>query len=1771
LGTPATLLRNRYRVISRLGAGAGGSVFAVEDSAAASGSGSRLALKALFIADGVDDTLLSLLKHEFRVLAGLRHPRLARVYDFGRLPKLNPLGPQGGYFFTRDLIDGKDLASYCSGRSVREVCSLMQRVANALHILHRAGMLHGDFKPQNAIVDDLGQPHLIDFGLVRGEGSAAISGTGAYLSPELLRGEHADRRADLYAVGVALFELLVGRTPLPGASLSELFDWHLNGVPLTVTPHRKVPKALDDIVARLTERIPERRFPSAEELSLALGSVVESLQSDSSRSDSDGVWSGGDDAITPPAAEATRREFVPPRSKNGGQPEALAQLERAVAARLLGIGAPPATAANADSRVASAVVSVLGDSGGGKSSLLETLTWHCQLRNLEVFRVAFEEVDSRPYGALSDLLDQVQGVCELPHPLADAALREKISSLDTLSADDDGGRYALAQKVRDYLQRVADRLPLLLLLDDVDRADAESVAILRFLAHTLDASAPVLLVLFCRADGQPKELAELGEAVTLQPFSQEIVSELFQLAAERADEPLAAQIYEHTGGNPRFVQQVLEQLWHADFPAHPDLEGIVPTQLEARYRQRFEQLPANCRLSLAAMAVIGRAADGGLLLQVVERVTAAEPEEGPVGLPLELLEATGWITRHAEGLWAFRQAPLAGVIYSLIETQKARALHAAAAEIAQQREPKPVGAALVEITRHRLMAGHKKDVSRQLFFALAHLSRVGAYRRAISLAETAQNALSPFSDAAERSKLALRLGELYLRAGHYAQAAECLAPLLDCPDEALRNDAALALCRVWRLSGRADRALALSTELIADQPDQNRLAAAFVEQAAALEMLDKHDKVLETVSLAETHPAIASGGAAYAELLMRAAWSLGHLDRQKDAYDAFSRGIEVAKASGNKRVYAELLGRLAGIDWRRGEYAHVGERYQQALTLMAELGDVERAAAIRANLGSFELQRGALASAQTSLSAALRLFEGIGASQHAATVRCNLGQLSLEIGLLERASMLLLRARDDMKRLGRRSGEALASLLLALLAARKGDVDSARLGIAQAREIYEAVGQSRDATDAQLDLAELELSAGRPAAAKKVLESLADVDLSDLADLDVRKAILEMRLLAYQPSCDEAAARALLKDAKKRIDELDSPRESWRFCAAAMELTVAIGDNDQAAEHAHSGLEVLERMSNGLPKDAEVAFWSEARRRAVREHVRGLETLPPTLAGDDALDGLATEQTVLQRPVRQNAQQSAILSHVSFAERFYRLFEIYRHIASELDYQRLVGLVMDAAVELTGAERGFLLLGDSPAALRVEIARNIDLEAAASAYSRSIAERVFLSGQPVITISAHNDPRFADYVSVHQLQLESVLCIPVHAGGKSVGVLYMESRFQSGRFTKEDQRLVMAFGDQVAIALTNARLYAENIKKTEQLEKANREIEALAEERGRLLAERTEQLKKAQQDLAETRRFMGAQRGRFGLIGASRPMQHVFSIIERVANADVPVLVEGESGTGKEMIARAVHQQGSRSKKRLVSINCAAIPENLLESELFGHVRGAFTGADREKKGLFASADGGTLFLDEIGDMPARMQVDLLRALQEKTIRPVGGNRDIRVDVRVVAASNKPLAELVRTGVFREDLFYRLHVIRIDLPPLRERSDDVPLLVDHFLDRIASQMDGRRFKLTRAAMRCLMEYSWPGNVRQLEHALLNAAVLAEGEVLDEGDFTLQSPLEKKTAEPPPPVDQQDHEGREKRRILAALEEHNWNKSKAANALGMPRRTFYRRLRAYGIQ
>jgi DNA-binding NtrC family response regulator len=334
-----------------------------------------------------------------------------------------------------------------------------------------------------------------------------------------------------------------------------------------------------------------------------------------------------------------------------------------------------------------------------------------------------------------------------------------------------------------------------------------------------------------------------------------------------------------------------------------------------------------------------------------------------------------------------------------------------------------------------------------------------------------------------------------------------------------------------------------------------------------------------------------------------------------------------------------------------------------------------------------------------------------------------------------------------------------------------------------------------------------------------------------------------------------------------------------------------------------------------------------------------------------------------------------------------------------------------------------------------------------------------------------------------------------------------------------------------------------------------------------LLVTRIIKIKNLQRENTLLRKRLEGQYRFHDIVSKNPRMQEIFKLAEDVASLRSTVLIRGESGTGKELVARAIHNSGDRAAKPFIGLSCAALAESLLESELFGYEKGAFTGATSQKKGKFELASGGTLFLDEIGEISSKVQVELLRVLQERSFYRVGGAEEVQVDVRVIAATNKDLRHEVDEGRFREDLYYRLNVVEIVLPPLRERRQDIPMLVHHFLDKTAREMGREAPAMSENAMKLLFEHDWPGNVRELENAIERAMVTCRGQALGEECFSFLARTNGKPWQMPPLMTLQDLE---KMAIVATLDRTKGNIKEAAASLGIDRSTLYEKIKRYEI-
>jgi transcriptional regulator with GAF, ATPase, and Fis domain len=955
-----------------------------------------------------------------------------------------------------------------------------------------------------------------------------------------------------------------------------------------------------------------------------------------------------------------------------------------------------------------------------------------------------------------------------------------------------------------------------------------------------------------------------------------------------------------------------------------------------------------------------------------------------------------------------------------------------------------------------------------------------------------------------------------------------------------------------------------------------------LEQAAALRRADYPHAAARAFAAAVR---LAGSERQRAEILADQASMLVQAGRFRRGRAVAEQALDLARRGGLPAVEARANEVIGTSLARQGDDRRASPYLTTAVAEYERAGESEAQAQALQALAVCEVNEG-LPSAKRHFARATELFQRLGARGRGSISRVGLAVIEQRAGCLEKARALLGETRRIAAENHNLAMEGIAcctlaqngvfhgSLAEALALGRKGEVLALHLGDDRLR--FAARGVQAQAL----------ARCGRTSQAAALVEStlgLPHDEVDPVTVEGVRLALAEARMASAQPdeSLVESSVRGSLEGARRwrdpdtllwalvlelerrarpgvdeplepvreELDELNRRGGSWaqplqvlRADLAAAQRALVDDDLEQAERRAREVALAAERLDQPalgahagvILADALERMGDQARAGEAEETGRRqLEQARLRIDDPELARGFA------ERPVFRRLRQPAGLATSSINRKLVALYDMIRTLNSVTDPDALLESILDMALEVVRADRGMILLRDAGSGeFSICLSRRLERETAedAEAFSRHIVVEAG-AGKSVLAIDAQTDERFRDLRSVSLHGIRSLMCVPLRSRGRIVGTVYLDSRRLGRLFTRENLRFLEAFADHAALALENARAQA-------RLLEDNRRLQAAAE-----------------------------ARVQFGnLVGGSESMGRVFELIDKVADSDLPVLIQGESGTGKELVARAIHFNGSRRKRAFVTENCAAIPDTLLQSELFGHVRGAFTGAERDRAGLFEQADGGTLFLDEVGDMSASMQAQLLRALQEGEIRRVGGERPVNVDVRVLAATHRDLAVEAEHGRFREDLMYRLQVLGIQIPPLRERAGDVPLLADHFLRRIAAERDRPLTSIEREVMELLEGYAWPGNVRQLESAIQRLSLLAgKGPITTqvlELDPGLKQMLTGETAAPreaPLSLDQSERE-----QIRQALLAAKGNRARAARMLGISRATIYRKLKDYRL-
>jgi len=1668
----------RFRVERELGAGALGAVALARDLQA----GDRLVAVKILNAAAIGEAGVNFLKNEFQILRRLDHPGLAKALDFG-------IDVESGLaYLVQEFIAGADFYKASRDKDFRTIAKWGLSIARTLAYLHSRGVIHGDLKPENALVSERG-PVLIDFGLASASSGAPASeglrGTPAFLAPEIIRGATLSPRSDLYALGVILYQALSGRLPYIADTLSDLLLRALTAPPKPlreILPDIERPAA--EIIDRLIAPDPTRRYQAAVGLARDLAPLL------------------GEPLDIKPYSPAIL-PFI-------AREEELTTLKKWV---------------DRSFEAGKGTMVIRGARGMGASRLLREAADYARTRGLMVGEAAFGAAQVA-YGPIITLIENISS-----RPFEFPPLQP--------TADDYAAqlhRFGLWRQVGDRLAEEAKRAPLLIALDNLEEASDSAVDLVRYLVSRFtDEPGPS----FIAAESDSQKAIPWGERTQVSALSARAAAEFaFEIWGEAPPEELAAKLAAVSGGNPLFLCEILRSLPPGTAPSG----AVAPQSIETMFRAALSRLDASDIRLLEALAVWESPAKTEDMAELLGR------EAGELYEELRRLTDRGLLARRNgrfEIAWPF----LARHIVNSMAIGPRRKLHARAADMLI---PRPDTHA-EKIALHLIEAGNTVASPEWAIKAGESLQAHGASREA---AELYRRALRLVSESDPRKdKLLEGLGRAGSISGLIADALGAWRERIErAVDESpiLRAVFHLEMARCQQLKGeyeRAERAIKRAEDEIAGLGTGAQQAAPLQEvwELRAKGSLARGDYEAAVVAAEAGIKTAGSekGAAPFFTVKGIAHTYTGNYD---SAIRSFENALELFGKSQDAPRQALALSGLGMAHQHQNNAEEALLQYGKAFEIARKIGDLRAQTTLSMNIASVHHQGANYGAAIREYTYALRIAREIGSEADVTRIENNLGNLLIYMGRPAQALELVERSLSGARRLGLKAIEGYNYLLRGDILKSRGEMMGARREYLRAHRLLSGLGAAREATQVQLRLAGLYAEMGeRARALASANEALESARRLSLRPFEAEAQLCLARLALQAGNAEDALAHA--RSAMALAEGIVGPGLFWEIRAVAGAALKKLGRRKEAQAELEKAYQIATSLRDSLPEEYRDAFLSGRAWTA--------------LIGD------------IERPAEEKGEKDKI------GERWEKLLEINRQLNLEHDLTRLLELIMDSVLMLVKAERGFLII-NRKGKLEVPVARNIDKESVSKAkgkISRSIAEEVFRTGVPLITVNAQQDERFDRFASVHDLKLRSVLCIPFRVKDTIVGTLYVDNRFQSGAFEHVDLRVMEAFADQAAIAIENARLIEENELKRRKLEASNERIQALVEELREKVDRQTREIDALQQDL--DRLPPGPTKYNYvHIVGRSRVMRSVFALMDRITDSNIPVLIEGESGTGKELVARAIHFNGPRKARRFLSENCSAIPETLLESELFGHEKGAFTGAVERKIGLFEAADGGAIFLDEIGDMSLSMQSKLLRVLQEGEMRRVGAEKAITVDVRVISATHQRLEDLIRAGRFREDLYWRLNVIKIALPPMRERIEDIPLLVEHFVHALSEEM-GRSINLSQDALRALMGYNWPGNVRELENEIKKAALMSEGaikssdlspRIISAGGGGAWTDRESAIlVEPITGIQLKDAIAEfEKRYLERVIAECGGNRAKAAKKLGIARRTLYDKLARYGM-
>ena len=1670
----------------------------------------RVAVKLL-----KDQITVDWFKQEFETLSLMVHPNIAQVFDFDHDRE------RGVYFYTCEFVEGRPADEALAGASFEAKLDCYVQILRALQYIHGQGYLHCDMKPKNVLVvsDGAGRylAKVLDFGLAMAFPRSAMTarGTFSYMAPEWFEGGVPGAYTDIYSTGIMLYEITYGQLPFVPSDSGSCVEFHTRGELTFPADVNDAPDWWAKVLLRMTTKDIADRLVSVDACLSALNRlgtmdlVLHETGYGAPEAGIGGPWLGRSHQLS------TALELI--HSAFQGNHERGAHLI------------------------------VRGEDGVGKSRMLAELKRRMQLEGAAVIALTASGGSS----TFGTLVSAVRGLSGAVEP---ELAQERISHVVT----------RLVSQAIAY----ARNHPLLVLVDDLPMVDEHVLGFLSGLLNAADFSASsdeesvrVAIVATSSESGLPESLAAnpLSREVSLEQLNRGQTGRLLRLILGLADVPdeLVEEAWAACKGNPKLLHELALFLRESGCLAITPTgvvfyrdrlpTGGLPSSVEQYLQQAWNNFGDDERSLLTTMALLFGPQPFHILAEI------AGHEVWHIDQLVAELARRGLVAFSAV---SDRELPT-------IESETMRQMFLANVKKAELKElHKRIASALAAVPRlgdehraslayHLYHAGRKKDALAPALAGAAYEIENCNFRNALQLVDIAS------ATGAQLLDIATLYFKAFMLWGRYEEGIEALTLTLDkAGDASQREQITLYLCELYFRSGNYEPACRL-VEPLAESENESVVGQALALLARIFFYLGKHKESRDTGERGMLVLSPDSREFALCAAMVGLVRVYGGKLQQGAKYLETALGILESKGSASDVAFA--ANGVALAHHKLKDYVSAEEHYRKSLEVASEAGDHERINVASMNLSVVCQETGEYGQAISRYKTALAMAYQSQNLPVLARVYNNLGNIHRYLGMLQKARDFTERSIELADRLNLELSKGLNRMLMGEILALQGRFDDAQALYEQADQIFVAVKASDERLECDIDRLELLCLAAKWDEACAL--GKAAVTESGKLKLDnhrLRALLgLSLAMLKRNRAEDPGKAIASLDEAAELVGEVGNPELEFKLWGLRTQAHGALGDAEKAALALRRAENSLAMLKQKIPEEFQSVFFKRADRKKMLADFSKISSKMAQLAQTispmtPAAGGLHLRQRWIRELIRMNER-----------------------LLAQHDLERLLETLIDVVVDLSGAERGFVLLASGDG-LDVTVARNMDREAirrSRTKFSTSIARKVLETGDVIRLEDAIEADDFRTKKSVMALRIRSVICLPVGGRDRTIGAIYLDNRFKPGVFSESVIEMLNAFSEQAAIAIENARLLIKYRATVEELERSQQEVERLnkrlqekVEFQEMVIEQKSEEIDRKQAQLEERYQFTN-------IVGRSAALQRLFAVMQRVKETHVPVLITGDSGAGKELVARALHFSGLRKRQRFVSINCAALPDTLLESELFGYQEGAFTDARKSKKGLFSLADNGTLFLDEVGDMSLTMQAKLLRVLQEGELSPLGSEETLKVDVRIVAATNRDLKVMVQQGSFRQDLYYRLDVVSIKVPSLRERKEDVPLLIDHFLTAYATKNKLPKPRVSMQALQILMAYDWPGNVRELQSVVTTSAVFAENNLIVLESLRTKPEVfgeRRLSAESLPALDTLNLKELEKRAIVAALVKTEGNKQQTSKVLGISRRALYNKLEAYKI-